>query len=174
MNDGYDKKAEARLLSRRSVEPSTGCWLYSGALTGNGYGHISYRGEAEYTHRVAGVLFLGLELTSGEFVLHRCDTPACFNPDHLFIGTQQENMRDAAQKGRMTGKKLDADEVRKIKYLLGGGSTYRELARSFNVSTTAIGQIARGETWKTVSLRQDNENAEHADLDQDAPDKVSI
>jgi hypothetical protein len=141
---------ESRLLARRRVCPNDGCWYWLGCVTGNGYGHISFLGRVEYTHRLAAVVNHGLDLESGLCVRHTCDHPACFNPDHLQVGTQKENMEDAAAKGRMGGYRLTPSAVASIKYQLDHGATYRTLATQHGVSTTAIGQIARGETWKDV------------------------
>lgn len=145
-----DERILARLFARREVDPVTDCWYFRGSTTSNGYGHVSYCHGTEYTHRLSAMLFLELDLADGRVVRHICDTPPCFNPEHLRLGTQKDNMRDAAEKGRMTGKKLSADRVAVIKYELAHGRTQRSLALEYGVSTTAIGQIARNETWKTV------------------------
>ena len=148
----YREVVKKRLAEKRDRAADTDCWNYTGALAGNGYGHMSFGGKIEYTHRVAAVLYLGFNLDSGQLVMHECDNPSCFNPAHLAVGTQKENMRDAAARGRMTnGKKLTAIQAGEIKYLLGRGNSQRSLATRFGVSTTAIGQINRGETWKDVA-----------------------
>jgi HNH endonuclease len=144
-----DQEVQERLLGRREVD-SNGCWRYTGASAGNGYGWTWYRGRNEYAHRVSAIIFLEYDPRSRLWVCHTCDTPICFNPDHLFIGTPRDNMRDAATKGRMTGKKLAAPQVARIKYLLSQGATQRRLAVEYGVSTTAIGQIARAQTWREV------------------------
>jgi hypothetical protein len=143
------RDAKARLLNRREIDDN-GCWHYKGASASNGYGWMSYRGKSEYAHRVAAIVFLDYDPTSGLCVCHRCDIPDCFNPLHLFIATQQENMSDAASKGRMGGKKLTATDAGTIKYLLRTGRTQRSIAIDYGVSVTTIGQIARGETWRDV------------------------
>jgi HNH endonuclease len=145
-----EKRAEERLLKRRQID-SNGCWRYTGASTSNGYGWMTYRGRNEYAHRLAAIIFLDYDPRTRLWVCHTCDTPICFNPNHLFIGTPRENMEDAATKGRMTGKKLNPPQVARIKYLLGNGATQRSLAVEYGVSTTAIGQIARGQTWQDVA-----------------------
>jgi hypothetical protein len=149
------KKIGSRLLERRDIDPETGCWHYNGATTGNGYGYIRYGNEMAYTHRVSAVLFLDFELASCLYVLHRCDTPTCFNPDHLFFGTAQDNARDAVAKGRTRGgKKLTGDQVVRIKYLLRDGRTHRSIGQEYGVTTANIGQIARGETWRHVTIHE--------------------
>jgi hypothetical protein len=112
---------------------------------------MTYRGRNEYAHRLAAIIFLDYDPRTRLWVCHTCDTPICFNPEHLFIGTPGDNMKDAAAKGRMTGKKLTPPQVARIKYLLGSGATQRSLAVEYGVSTTAIGQIARGQTWQDVA-----------------------
>lgn len=80
-------------------EPNTGCWLWTGTSR-NGYGRFIWDGNAYTAHRVAYQILKG-PVPPHLMVLHRCDTPACINPDHLFLGTQSDNMRDASRKGRL-------------------------------------------------------------------------
>lgn len=89
------------------VERPDACWLWKGTKTRLGYGQIGadaqpgiYRPAVLYAHRVAWELANG-PIPTGLFVCHRCDTPGCVRPDHLFLGTQTDNMRDAAKKGRI-------------------------------------------------------------------------
>lgn len=87
-------------------EPNSGCWLWTGGSLGSmGYGAFSPAGATfkvrgvVYAHRFAYEHFVG-PVPAGLCVLHRCDTPPCVNPDHLFLGTQLENVRDMMAKGR--------------------------------------------------------------------------
>lgn len=80
-------------------EPNTGCWLWTGSVCARGYGRLAYgNGSPVLVHRIAYECAKGP--TGGRHVLHRCDTPSCVNPDHLFVGTQGDNMRDMFAKGR--------------------------------------------------------------------------
>ena len=82
------------------------CWEWFGARSGRGYGRIHIydrRGRKKYegAHRVAWELANGRRVPQGLLVMHSCDNPPCVNPAHLSVGTQLENMRDAARKGRL-------------------------------------------------------------------------
>jgi hypothetical protein len=77
------------------VDKTENCWEWTGALTPNGYGRLAHEGA----HRVAYRLTYG-DFDQGLFVCHRCDNPKCVRPDHLFLGTQFDNMRDCSTKGR--------------------------------------------------------------------------
>ncbi len=82
-----------------SPEPTSGCWLWT-AGESHGYGVIGDgHGGAEFAHRASWRIFRG-DIPSGMNVCHHCDVPFCVNPDHLFIGTQKDNVRDMANKGR--------------------------------------------------------------------------
>jgi hypothetical protein len=89
----------ARFWAKVKKTPS-GCWLWT-ASTSRGYGQFNVAGIGRiYAHRYAWVLTNG-PILDNLSVLHRCDTPICCNPNHLFLGTQQENLNDARQKGRL-------------------------------------------------------------------------
>lgn len=83
-----------------------GCWLWPGARNHGGYGVMRYRGKTRRVHRVSAHLFLGFDLDGSVKVLHRCDNPSCFNPSHLFDGTQKDNIADARAKGRLWNQSM--------------------------------------------------------------------
>ena len=91
--------AKAKLIAYRLVNKS-GCWIWIGSKTKSGYGVIWFDGKYHRVHRVAALMYLNHPLNSDLEVCHKCDTPLCYNPEHLFIGTHTDNMRDMVAKGR--------------------------------------------------------------------------
>jgi hypothetical protein len=93
---------EDRLLSKIN-KADNGCWIWTGC-TRRGYGSLGWNEEdgtkvMEYSHRLSWLCFRG-EIPDGLNVLHKCDTKRCINPDHLFLGTQRDNIHDSIRKGR--------------------------------------------------------------------------
>lgn len=103
-------------------------------------------------HRLAAHLWLGFDLNDPRFVLHRCDNPPCFNPDHLFIGTVQDNQADMAAKGRSPNRKLTEDDVRRIRTTdFSCRGTLRALAIELGVDKKAVMQVRDGLVYRWVT-----------------------
>lgn len=88
-----------RLLSSYSANGETGCWEWTGHSYPNGYGVLKVFGSDVSAHRYSYELHKG-PIPVGMCILHSCDNKKCINPDHLRVGTHQENMREAAIRGR--------------------------------------------------------------------------
>lgn len=87
-------------------EPNTGCILWTGTLSKYGYGKIFFEKKHWTTHRLS--YHLNVEsIPEGKFVCHKCDTRACINPEHLFLGTPLVNMQDKVRKGRLRNQNMD-------------------------------------------------------------------
>ena len=84
----------------RKFEPvtETGCWIWTGAEL-KGYGRMVVNGKYLRAHRISWELYRG-PIPDGLLVLHHCDVPACVNPDHLYLGSDLDNMRDRLRRGR--------------------------------------------------------------------------
>lgn len=129
--------------------PESGCWLFLGIWDSNGYG-VVWSGKKRYAaHRV-----VMSEYRKGINVCHKCDTRACINPNHLFLGTQADNIMDMVKKGRGAGcalrgnknynSKLSDDMVLKVFFSVG---SQRKIAVDFGISQAAVWSIKRGHRW---------------------------
>lgn len=120
------------------------CWPWMLSLSaGTGYGSAGKHGPS--AHRRAYMLTYG-SIPVGMYVLHRCDNPPCCNPAHLVLGSQADNMRDCAQKGRVRGgspERFGAADRASILSLIESGQSYRELARRWGTSHGVISRIHR-------------------------------
>lgn len=144
------------------------CWIWTGCKNKDGYGSLNRSGRTLRSHRVSWEIHNG-KIPKGMSVLHKCDNRACVNPEHLWLGTQIDNMKDAASKGRMwcwavTASKserkklgspkeqnprsvLTQDLIEAIRCLYHEGWSQVKLALQFGVSQTQIGRIVRMEQW---------------------------
>ena len=131
------------------VKKTDTCWLWTGSVDIGGYGQFMVQREKRSRHFKASraSYLMAKGSCSGLKVLHKCDTPACVNPEHLVLGTQTDNLRAAALRKRVPQYKLTREDQPKILELRGLGMTYAEIAPQFNVSEETIGDVVRGRTW---------------------------
>jgi transcriptional regulator with XRE-family HTH domain len=126
--------------------PETACWGWDRASRRNGYGQIGWLGKKFCIHRLAYQFFVGE--VGDACVLHRCDNRNCCNPEHLFLGSRADNIRDMLLKERGPKAKLTIAQAREIRWRQGEDQT--ALGREFGVSQVAISRIQRGEGWKHI------------------------
>lgn len=151
--------------TKYQVDPS-GCWLWLRSVR-DGYGRTQYRGKKLAAHRRSWELHRG-PIPPKLFVCHKCDVPLCVNPEHLFLGTHDDNMADMVAKARTTKKrgpkkpkpppaigelhpraKLTWLRVREIRKAFAESSAgIRPLARAYGVSPLQIRRIVRGDRWR--------------------------
>jgi hypothetical protein len=140
------------------VSKSDGCWLWTGSRNDRGYGNFNNNGRTVQAHRLSYELAMG-PIPKGMNVCHRCDSPGCVNPDHLFLGTHLDNMRDRDAKGRRVAPRGEANGFAKLteaqvieireRYIPYKVSLPR-LAREYGVHHSTIYDIVRGVTWTRI------------------------
>lgn len=141
-------------LLQRIVRQPNGCWLWTLSVNSWGYGRTAARLGERSTHRMAYAAFTG-PIPAGMKVLHRCDTPRCVNPEHLFRGTDSDNVQDCLVKGRhvaLAGEdnplaKLTMEAATVIR--AAPRSSIAALARRYGVSRRAVSFVMEGKTWKS-------------------------
>lgn len=145
------------------------CWVWAAAQQ-KGYGVVKHASRVQGAHRVAWMLMCG-PIPSQLFVCHRCDTPTCVRPDHLFLGTNADNVADRNAKGRgacgdasgarlhpeclargeRVGRaKLTASGVVEIRSRYAAGETRAALSREFGVCPPAVNNIVCRKSWRHV------------------------
>lgn len=149
-----DRRDIARFWAKVHHGAHGACWFWngSGVPDGHGYMGLGHRphNQPYYAHRIAWTIANG-DIPDGQVVMHSCDVPRCCNPDHLFLGTQGDNNRDAAAKGRLnvprpnhTRRKLTETDVDRIKMMRTTGMTLAEIGKHFGVTKCCISLIVNG------------------------------
>jgi len=134
---------------------SNDCWHWTGRFDEDGYGKINYAKKTKRTHRLSYELHVG-PIPEKLLVLHKCHDRKCVNPDHLKIGTNDENMSDMVEAGRSVrgsathSAKLNQLDVLEIRNLRKQNFTQQSIADKYNVSQFAIAQIVNNKTWKHI------------------------
>jgi len=138
----------------KKASPSGDCLLLGNPKSSRRYWSVAFNGRRLGAHRVMWLLLHG-QIPEGLEVCHRCDNTRCINPDHLFLGTHLENMRDRDQKGRCgtLGEKsplakLNSAKVIDIYNRATTGIKPREIAAQFGVSEMTVVRIFKKQTWK--------------------------
>ena len=125
------------------------CWIWNAYTDKLGYGYIGaggWHGGKLCAHRVAWELTRG-PIPDGLWVLHKCNNPPCVNPDHLYLGTQADNMRDAADAGVMGSKRLDWWDVRLIRLAHAAGVSCKFIGMVFGIHKHHVTSIAKRRAW---------------------------
>lgn len=162
----YDHYRRFRFfLKHVKIKGTHECWLWKGATNPKGYGHFGWKDRKIILAHVAAYKFFvgSIPKRHGKkrlFVCHNCpdgDNPSCVNPNHLWLGTQQQNSDDMVKKGRSLHRhgeanpnaKLTWEEVEMIKVLHSTGKyNTKRLVRKFGVTPSHIGHIIKGLAWK--------------------------
>jgi hypothetical protein len=140
-------------LKKVYPEPNTGCWLWGGLHDKNGYGRVSPKKfKLRNAHRLSYFFYKG-DFDRSLMVLHKCDVPACVNPDHLFLGTVQDNSDDMKNKKRQANgerqwkSKLTEDQVFEIRRYYNIGISAAQISRIYGTSAATIHRIITYKSW---------------------------
>lgn len=130
------------------------CWVWQAGELHRGYGGFYLDGEMIGAHR-ASIEIHKDGVPEGKYVLHTCDRKMCVNPEHLYVGTQQENIDDALERGQVvTGEdnpstKLTRKDVQDIRTLYNSSDiTQSELGKEYGVDQSTVSKILNGEWWQ--------------------------
>jgi len=142
----------------RNVDKTGSCWLWTAKRYSNGYGSLMHEKRYRLAHRIAWELVRGA-IPEGLFVCHTCDTPACVNPEHLFLGTPSDNAQDMLRKkrgrpprGTRSGKtKLSDTDVREIRRLVEEGALQKNVASRYGLSRKQVSVIVARKQWGHVA-----------------------
>jgi hypothetical protein len=172
------KTIKERFLEKINKNAPNGCWEWIGYISPNGYGNFYVEGSV-YSHRFSYEFFKG-PIPKGKMVCHTCDNRRCVNPDHLWLGTHTDNMRDAIAKGRLNPRKLNqprGDEhgmrkhperanpkfgsehshaklteeiVSEVRKRYIKGERVADMAREYGIHSVTMRDSIRRKTWKHV------------------------
>lgn len=155
LEEGYNKFV---------IKNKDGCWGWSGCKANPGYGQFRHGGKRERAHRASWIIHFG-SMPDGMCVLHKCDNRECSKPEHLFLGTNLDNIKDMISKNRhpTLGKsgeenhksKLNEDIVRQIRALMEIEKSHRynrrkQIAAIFDIHPGTVSSINMKKTWKDL------------------------
>lgn len=151
-----------RFSSKFSIEPDSGCWVWTGHLNNKGYGMIARGIDSSgpiLAHRLSYMIHIG-KILPGECICHKCDNPKCVNPEHLWKGSQMDNVADMLDKGRYGSSprkryrgeshvlsKLTYEAVAEIR---GTTIPQRILAKKYWVSQTSVCRVRKFISWPII------------------------
>lgn len=152
---------EKEFMQWVTINENTGCWEWNLSKNNKrgGYGQKRIKGKTYKAHRLAYYIF-NKTIDPDKFVCHKCDNPICCNPNHLFLGTAQDNSLDAWNKNRLrlpknapigkevNGSKLEEKEVYEIRKRYKSGEKKIDLAHEYGVSVQTIWKVGTDRTWK--------------------------
>lgn len=150
-------KSDPNALFWPKVIKSDTCWLWNAAKHKDGYGRFYFNNRNQRAHRIAWILTNG-DIELGLNVCHKCDTPLCVNPNHLFLGTHSDNTNDKVSKGRARGGMLkgeknpnavvDNQTVFAIRSRIRQGVSVKDIRKEFKVTNDIVYDIKNNKTWR--------------------------
>ena len=160
MDDEYiieNAKEMLLRLEKRSTIDSNGCWIWKGSTNQAGYGRIEVGSENCYVHRISWIISRKRIIPEGMLIIHSCDNPSCWRPDHLKLGTNQSNSDDKVHKGRQAKLSGESNSrailtwtiVRSIRKMYAKKlASHSDFASMYGVSRSTITQIINNKIWQ--------------------------
>lgn len=151
-----DMELKARLYAKTLLSDEDSCWLWLGYTDKDGYGQLSVNDRSQRAHRMSWEVHVG-PIPPGLQALHTCDVRACINPNHLFLGTNTDNVIDRDAKGRSAAgerhgqRVLSETDVRAIRRRFRCGETQTAIAQDYGVNQTTISRIVLGRSWTHIA-----------------------
>lgn len=135
----------------------SGCWEWTKALSTKGYGVFTIEDRWTLAHRAAFISRNG-PIADEMLVLHRCDNPKCINPDHLFLGSHSDNMKDCISKGRRPPKtgsrnkmsRFKEADIIEMRAMRSQGAMIKDIAKKFSTSKNHVSAILNRRSWSHV------------------------
>ena len=151
----YIPRAE-KLMRHVEFDTNGGCWLWSGAMQ-KGYGTMNLWDRFYGAHRISYDLHKG-PIPDGMHVLHKCDVRACVNPDHLFVGTRSDNMKDMMSKGRQKHASGYTRPSKKERaYMIESCKPTNEVARELGRHPSTVARIRKSAALKSTAAKEGGE-----------------
>lgn len=144
-----------RFSKRISINLKTGCWIWDAHVNLGGYGQLTINKKPYLAHRFSYICFNGA-IPEGMCVCHRCDVRNCVNPDHLFLGTNQDNTNDMLKKsraGHQTGTfkiKLTQQKADEIRELRKQGLTLSQIAEKYDINHNTVSGVINNKSWRIL------------------------
>lgn len=144
------RNTEADFWNSVDIKGENECWLWKKSLAiRGGYGQYGWKGKIVKSHRLAWELTYDV-VPADLYVCHSCDTPACVNPNHLFLGTAKDNNLDCVLKGRQRRLKLTRSDVIDVRRLYFDGIGSTELGKRYGVIRHTIVAVALKRSYRHI------------------------
>lgn len=155
-------KIKARFELKYVPEPNSGCWLWNGAMwMQNRYGAFWInkefnKGKMISAHVASLFIYKSMTPKKGQEVCHKCDVTICVNPNHLFIGSHTDNMRDMSKKGRASNSmsKLTPAQINEARLLRSNKLQVKDIALIFKISNSHMSRIVKGVLPKNTVCKE--------------------
>lgn len=136
----------------KKVIKQDGCWGWNGMINAGGYARMSKNNKKESAHRISYIIHKG-EIPEGFNINHICHNKICTNPEHLYAGSQKQNVDDMLKANRAKHNSvLNEEQVIEIKRLIKEGKSLKDLSKKYKVNSTVISNIRRNKTWRHVTI----------------------